>query len=136
MKTFKIFGIALFMVLVNLGLFACSSSSNDDNFDSESIVGKWECTSIDFSNYLDPDSYYENDDEEMLVGDKITFRSDGTYSDKSGSGYLKLNGNQLTISYNDGETFPAVFTVQKLTSNEFVLYINYGNFEGTYKFKR
>ena len=97
---------------------------------------KWKCTYIDFLNYIDPDYSEVNDDEENVIGDRITFHSDSTYSDKSGSGYWKMNGNQLTIYYNYGETFSAVFTVQKLTSNEFVLYINYGNFEGTYKFKR
>ena len=127
--------LMLALMVAALSFTACGGDDDEDESgDSNSIVGVWECTSMDYSDVLGNDG--EDDEEQIKVGERLTFKSDGTYSEPNDSGRWSLNGNQLTCISNDEYSFPAVYIVSKLTSKELVLTLDYGLFKGTIKFKR
>ena len=123
----------LALMVAALSFTACGGD-DDDEGDNNSIVGVWECTSMDYSNVFGDDEY--EDEEELKVGERLIIKSDGTYSEPNDSGRWSLNGNQLTCISNDEYSIPALFIVSKLTSKELVLTLDYGLFKGTIKFKR
>ena len=123
----------LAMMVAALSFTACGGA-DDEEVDNNSIVGVWECTSMDYSNVFGDDEY--EDEEELKVGERLTIKSDGTYSEPNDSGRWSLHGNQLTCISNDEYSIPAVYIVSKLTSKELVLTIDYGIFKATIKFKR
>ena len=125
--------IMLAMTVAALSFTACGSD-DDEVLDDNSIVGVWECISMDYSNVFGDDE--DEDEEQLKVGDRVTIKPDGTYSEPNDSGRWSLNGNKLTCISNDDYSIPAVYTVSRLTSKELVLTIDYGFFKATIKFKR
>ena len=114
--------------------FTACGGDDDNEGDNNSIVGVWECTSMDYSDVLGNDG--DDDEEQLKVGERLAIKSDGTYSEPNDSGRWSLNGNHLTCISNDEYSIPADFIVSKLTSKELVLTIDYGIFKATIKFKR
>ena len=121
------------MMVAALSFTACGSDDDeiDNGGDSNaSIVGTWELISFDVvkgSNYLD---------DGLNTGDRITFKSDGTYYSTDGDrGIWKLNGNTLTIS-DDENLFSIDYQVKKLSSTELRLYVDIEIAAIDYKFKR
>lgn len=133
MKKFYSTIAMLAMMVAALSFTACGSDDDeiDNGGDSNaSIVGTWELISFDVvkgSNYLD---------DGLNTGDRITFKSDGTYYSTDGDrGIWKLNGNTLTIS-DDENLFSIDYQVKKLSSTELRLYVDIEIAAIDYKFKR
>ena len=133
MKKFYSTIAMLAMMVAALSFTACGSDDDeiDNGGDSNaSIVGTWELVSFDVvkgANYMDSD---------MSTGDRITFKSDGTYYSTDGDrGTWKLKGNTLTISDNENY-FSIDYQVKKLSSTELRLYVDIEIAAVDYKFKR
>ena len=133
MKKFYSTIAMLAMMVAALSFTACGSDDDeiDNGGDSNaSIVGTWELISFDVvkgSNYLD---------DGLNTGDRIIFKSDGTYYSTDGDrGIWKLNGNTLTIS-DDENLFSIDYQVKKLSSTELRLYVDIEIAAIDYKFKR
>ena len=139
MKSIRLFGIALLTVLMCVSFTACGGDDDDvDNGGGEaSIVGVWECTYLD----LDKDYPGLHADAHLNIGDRVRFKSDGTYyaSYSDGeyeTGRWSLNGNTLTIAADVEISIPFEYNVTKLTSTELEFNIDLGILKAYYKFKR
>ena len=111
----------LTMIVAALSFTACGGDDDDvDNGGGEaSIVGVWECT------YFELDSDYPEpfDNAGMQIGDRVRFKSDGTYETDYVSGYNEtgrwsLKGNTLTVAVNAEPSIPFDYKITKLTSTE------------------
>ena len=117
-----------------------NNSGNDDaevEITKANLVGVWELASYDIQ-------YTQGYGLEVTPlfqqGDKLSILSDGTcfYHRKNDIYMWYTNGKQITISTADPKdaTLPGVFWILKLTSEELLLYLNYGSFNITYSYKR
>ena len=102
-----------------------------------SIVGVWECTYLDF----DKDYPGLHADAHLNIGDRVRFKSDGTYyanySDgEYETGRWSLNGNTLTIAADVEISIPFEYNVTKLTSTELEFNIDLSIMKAYYRFKR
>ena len=75
------------------------SQDKNDVIDNVSIVGVWECTYYE----LDTDYPEMFDESAMQIGDRVCFKSDGTYYTEykvqnNETGRWSLNGNTLTVA--------------------------------------
>ena len=111
----------LAMIVAALSLTACGGDDDEiDNGGGEaSIVGVWECTYFDF----DSDLPGMNADSNMQIGDRIRFKSDGTYeanykNGETETGRWSLKGNTLTVAVNAEPSIPFDYKITKLTSTE------------------
>ena len=111
----------LAMIVAALSFTACGGDDDEvDNGGGDvSIVGVWECT------YFDLDTNYPsmNADSNMQIGDRIRFKSDGTYETDYVSGYNEtgrwfLKGNTLTVAVNAEPSIPFDYKITRLTSTE------------------
>ena len=133
MKKFYSTIAMLAMMVAALSFTACGSDDDeiDNGGDSNaSIVGTWELVSFDV---VKGSGYFDGD---METGDRITFKSDGSYFSTGGDrGIWKLQGNTLTIS-DDDNFFSINYQVKKLSSTELRLYVDIEIAAVDYKFKR
>ena len=112
--------MVLAMMVAALGFTACGGDDEVDNGGGEaSIVGVWECTYFDF----DSDLPGMNADSNMQIGDRIRFKSDGTYeanykNGETETGRWSLKGNTLTVAVNAEPSIPFDYKITKLTSTE------------------
>ena len=111
----------LAMMVAALSFTACGGDDDEvDNGGGEaSIVGMWECTYFDF----DSDYPEQFDNAGMQIGDRVRFKSDGTYEADYKSGYNEtgrwsLKGNTLTVAVNAEPSIPFDYKITKLTSTE------------------
>ena len=111
----------LAMMVAALSLTACGGDDDevDNGKDEASIVGVWECTYFDF----DTDYPEMFDNSGMQIGDRVRFKSDGTYETDYVSGYNEtgrwsLKGNTLTVAVNAEPSIPFDYKITKLTSTE------------------
>ena len=121
----------LAMMVAALGLTACGGDDDDNGNggSSNGIVGIWEVVSFDFEGD-------DNVESDLKVGEKLYIFENGTYRDDTSKGRWTLKNNTLTL-IDDGEySLPAVMDVQKLTSSELVISIDYGIFRSTIRYKR
>lgn len=88
MKAFKLFTTFLIFTLFTGVVF--TSCSSDDDEGNSSIVGTW---------------------EEADGGYSITFYENGTFIDDEGDGTYIVNKNEITLIYEDGETFTSTFSI-------------------------
>lgn len=123
MKKYLSFITFAIMTLFGLALVSCSGDDDDDDAEA-TIVGTWEVTNIDAS--------YSIGELTGEVGDKMTFRSNGTYVSNSDHGKWKKEGNKLTVTSEDSSepgvvNIPAVFTITQLTRSVMELKLDYGS---------
>ena len=110
----------LAMMVAALSFTACGGDDEVDNGGGEaSIVGVWECTYFDF----DSDLPGMNADSNMQIGDRIRFKSDGTYeanykNGETETGSWSLKGNTLTVAADVDISIPFDYKITKLTSTE------------------
>ena len=129
----------LSMMVAALSFTACGGDDDDvDNGGGDvSIVGVWECTYFDF----DSDYPGINADSNMQIGDRIRFKSDGTYEAnyKNGekeTGRWSLKGNTLTIAADVDISIPFDYKITKLTSTELEFTFDMGIMKVLYRCKR
>ena len=113
------------------------SDENGGVVGNASIVGVWECTYFDF----DSDLPGMNADSNMQIGDRIRFKSDGTYEAnyKNGekeTGRWSLKGNTLTIAADVDISIPFDYKIIKLTSTELEFTFDMGIMKVLYRCKR
>lgn len=125
MKTFKLLGMTLLMVLCATTFTACSDDDENDKpmIEEANLIGKWQST-------WEKIHKVENGKEVVTSDEAYTnglweFKADGTciesYAD---GGHIEtsrwsLKDNKLTISYSDG--YSDVLTVNELTATKLVL---------------
>ena len=128
----------LTMIFAALSFTACGGDDDVDNGKVEaSIVGEWECIYFDYGkNYSGLET-----DVHLNIGDRVRFKSDGTYyaSYSDGeyeTGRWSLNGNTLTIAADVEISIPFEYNVTKLTSTELEFTIDLNILNAFYRFKR
>lgn len=114
------------------------SDENGGVVGNASIVGVWECTNID----LDAEHPETIKDVKMRIGERVYFKSDGTYSTDDETGRWTVKGNKLIIDGvvrlgdSSGVSIPFEYTITKLTSRELEFTLDLGFVKATYRFKR
>lgn len=124
-KTINLVGMLFMAVLLCVNFTACSSDDDDDDAEA-TIVGTWEVTDIDANTYIEGSTFTGE------IGNKMTFRSDGTYVDGDDHGKWKKEGNKLTVTSEDSSepgvvNIPAIFTITQLTRSVMELKLDYGS---------
>ncbi|MDC2612484.1 MULTISPECIES: DUF5640 domain-containing protein [Bacteroides] len=101
MKTLRLIGATLLMVVLCVNFAACG---DDDDDEKASIVGTWKAESSD-------DGYVEyftfNSDG---TGKSWEVSSNGTQGEAEGFTY-KVSGNKLTFTWEDGEDYTSTFSL-------------------------
>ena len=129
----------LAMMVAAFSFTACGG--DDDEIDNgggdASIVGTWECTYYDF----DSDFPGMIDESAMQIGDRVCFKSDGTYYteykvQENETGRWSLKGNILTVKADEPISIPLSYTITKLTSKEFEFTVDLGIMKLLYRCKR
>ena len=138
----KIYSIVMMlaMMVAALRLTACGGDDDDevDNGKVDStIVGEWECTYYE----LDTDYPEMFDESAMQIGDRVCFKSDGTYYTEykvqnNETGRWSLNGNTLTVAVDASISIPFDYKIQKLTLTELEFTFDMGIMKLFYRCKR
>ena len=125
MKTFKLLGMTLLMVLCAVNFTACGDDDENDKpvIEEANLIGKWQSTWEKIhkvengKEVVTSDEAYTNDLWEFKAdGTCIESRVDGGYTETS---RWSLKGDKLTVSHNDG--YDDDYTVKELTTNKLVL---------------
>lgn len=125
MKTFKLLGMTLLMVLCAVNFTACSDDDENDKpvIEEANLIGKWQSTWEKIhkvengKEVVTSDEAYTNDLWEFKAdGTCIESRVDGGYTETS---RWSLKGDKLTVSHNDG--YDDDYVVKELTTNKLVL---------------
>ena len=123
MRTFRLFGMTLLMVLCAVSFTACSDDEDETVIEQANLIGKWQSTwekihKVDNGKeVVTSDEAYTNGLWEFKTdGTCIESRVEGGYTETS---RWSLKDNKLTISYNDG--YSDVLTVNELTATKLVL---------------
>ena len=124
MKTLRLIGMTLLMVMLAVNFTACSDDEEEQTIiDQANLIGKWQST-------WEKIHKVENGKEVITSDEAYTnglweFKADGTCIEGyAGGGHIEtsrwsLKDNKLTISYDDG--YSDVLTVNELTANKLVL---------------
>jgi len=124
MKTLRLIGMTLLMVMLAVNFTACSDDEEEQTIiDQANLIGKWQST-------WEKVHKVENGKEVVTSDEAYTnglweFKADGTCTEGyADGGYTEtsrwsLKGNKLTISYSDG--YSDVLTVNELTATKLVL---------------
>lgn len=123
MRTFRLFGMTLLMVLCAVSFTTCSDDEDETVIEQANLIGKWQST-------WEKIHKVENGKEVVTSDEAYTnglweFKTDGTcIESRVEGGYTEtsrwsLKDNKLTISYNDG--YSDVLTVNELTATKLVL---------------
>ena len=121
MKTFKLLGMTLLMVLCVTTFTACSDDDENDKpvIEEANLIGKWQST-------WEKVHTVENGKEVVISDEAYTdgsweFKADGTCIEDGNttSAHWTLKNDKLTISYNEG--FDDDYIVKELTANKLVL---------------
>ena len=125
MKTLRLFGMTLLMVLCAVNFTACSDDDENDKvvIEEANLIGKWQSTWEKIhkvengKGVVTSDEAYTNGLWEFKAdGTCIESRVDGGYTENN---RWSLKNNKLTISYDDG--YSDVLTINELTANKLVL---------------
>lgn len=119
MKAFRILA-ALMMAVVCVGLSSCSKDDDEKIGSTDDLVGKWELTwtkGWEMDSDGTKEEWDEADDRQFFI-----FKNDGTgyeaYKENAADKYpytWKLNGNKLTLTYDNYEDVYKVETLNKST---------------------
>lgn len=119
MKAFRILA-ALMMAVVCVGLSSCSKDDDEKVGSTDDLVGKWELTwtkGWEMDSDGTKEEWDEADDRQFFI-----FKNDGTgyeaYKENVADKYpytWKLNGNKLTLTYDNYEDVYKVETLNKST---------------------
>lgn len=124
MKTFRLIGMTLLMVMLAVNFTACSDDEDEQTIiEQANLIGKWQST-------WEKIHKVENDKEVVTSDEAYTnglweFKTDGTcIESRVEGGYTEisrwsLKDNKLTISYDDGDS--NVLTINELTATKLVL---------------
>ena len=124
MKTLRLIGTTLLMVMLAVNFTACSDDENDKPVIEEAnLIGKWQST-------WEKIHKVENGKEVVISDEAYTnglweFKADGTCIESYVDGghtetnRWSLKDNKLTISYSDG--YSDVLTVNELTATKLIL---------------
>ncbi|MFS3009399.1 lipocalin family protein [Bacteroides thetaiotaomicron] len=133
MKTLRLIGTTLLMVVLCLNFTACGDDDEEDNRPlAEKLIGHWVLT---YEEGFIKDSEYPDDDEAWSHAPKdeceyfgnFTFRADGTYSEYDLDGTSNpqsiekwsVNGNVITLIEDEHEQYD--LKVLEITSDKLVL---------------
>ena len=138
----KIYSTLTMLAMIVAALCFTDCGGDDDEIDNgggdASIVGVWECTYIDFNK----NAPGIHEDNSIQIGDRVCFKSDGTYYTDKETGKWSQKGNTLIIegAVEFGDIYryniPIEYKITKLTSKEFELTIDLGIIDALYRFKR
>lgn len=125
MRTFKLLGMTLLMVLCAVNFTACSDDDENDKpvIEEANLIGKWQSTWEKIHKVENGKEVVTSD--EAYTNDLWEFKADGTcIESRVNGGYTEtsrwsLKGDKLTVSYNDG--YNDDYTVKELTANKLVL---------------
>ena len=125
MKTFKLLGMTLLMVLCAVNFTACSADDETDKaaIEEANLIGRWQSTWEKIHKVENGKEVVTSD--EAYTNALLEFKADGTcIESRVDGGYTETNrwslkGDKLTISYNDG--YSDVLTVNELTATKLVL---------------
>ena len=125
MKTLRLIGTTLLMVMLAVNFIACSDDDENDKpvIEEANLIGKWQST-------WEKIHKVENGKEAVISDEAYTnslweFKADGTcIESRVAGGYTEtsrwsLKSDKLTISYDDG--YDDDYTVKELTTNKLVL---------------
>lgn len=125
MKTLRLIGTTLLMVMLAVNFIACSDDDENDKpvIEEAYLIGKWQST-------WEKIHKVENGKEAVISDEAYTnglweFKADGTcIESRVEGGYTEtsrwsLKGDKLTISYDDG--YDDDYTVKELITNKLVL---------------
>lgn len=121
-KTFRILGMMLMVVIISMGMTACSES-NDDVVKAE-IYGKWYTERMEIHQSLDPDlvGNEESITEWMDFKDNGTIFFYDTELEEVITGQWSLKGDKLSIYNIESDDYISyVYIIKKLTADELVL---------------
>lgn len=126
MKTFKLLGMTLLMVLCAVNFTACSDDDDENDkaaIEEANLIGRWQSTWEKIHKVENGKEVVTSD--EAYTNALLEFKADGTcIESRVDGGYTETNrwslkGDKLTISYNDG--YSDVLTVNELTATKLVL---------------
>lgn len=98
MKTLRLFGVTIVMVLLAVNFAACSS---DDDEDNSSLIGTW------IGGEIIPPSAIEH----------LIFKSDGKGTWDEDSFKYTINSNKVVIDYGDNDPETWTFSISNNTLN-------------------
>ena len=118
MKTLRLIGTTLLMVMLAVNFTACSDDEDEQTIiEQANLIGKWQST-------WEKIHKVENG-KEVVTSDEAYIKADGTCIESYVDGghtetsRWSLKDNKLTISYSDG--YSDVLTINELTANKLVL---------------
>ena len=123
MRTFKLFGMTLLMVLCAVSFTACSDDEDETVIEQANLIGKWQSTWEKIHKVENGKEVVTSD--EAYTNALLEFKADGTCTEGyADGGYTEtsrwsLKDNKLTISYDDG--YSDILTVNELTATKLVL---------------
>lgn len=123
MRTFRLFGMTLLMVLCAVSFTACSDDEDETVIEQANLIGKWQSTWEKIHKVENGKEVVTSD--EAYTNALLEFKADGTcIESRVDGGYTETNrwslkGDKLTISYDDG--YDDDYTVKELTTNKLVL---------------
>ena len=125
MRTFRLIGMTLLMVILAVNFTACSDDEEEEQtiIEQANLIGKWQSTWEKIhkvengKEVVTSDEAYTNGLWEFKIdGTCIESYVDGGHTETS---RWSLKDNKLTISYDDG--YSDVLTVNELTATKLVL---------------
>lgn len=124
MKTLRLIGTTLLMVMLAVNFTACSDDEDEQTIiEQANLIGKWQSTWEKIHKVVNGKEVVTSD--EAYTNGLWEFKADGTCIESYVDGghtetsRWSLKGNKLTISYDDG--YSDVLTVNELTAIKLVL---------------
>ena len=129
MRTFRLIGMTLLMVILAVNFTACSDEEEEEQtiIEQANLIGKWQSTWEKIHKVENGKEVVTSD--EAYTNALLEFKADGTcIESRVEGGYTEtsrwsLNDNKLTLSYSDG--YPDVLTINELTATKLVLAFEY-----------
>lgn len=125
MRTFRLIGTTLLMVMLAVIITACSDDDENDKpvIKEANLIGKWQSTWEKIHKIENGKEVVTSD--EAYTNALLEFKADGTcIESRVEGGYTETNrwslkDNKLTLSYSDG--YSDVLTINELTATKLVL---------------
>ncbi|WP_373126782.1 lipocalin family protein [Bacteroides sp. HPS0048] len=125
MRTFRLIGMTLLMVILAVNFTACSDEEEEEQtiIEQANLIGKWQSTWEKIHKVENGKEVVTSD--EAYTNALLEFKADGTcIESRVEGGYTEtsrwsLKDNKLTLSYSDG--YSDVLTINELTATKLVL---------------